>query len=131
MSAAEFQQYWQARQKAKGSKYGAVPLPAEISPDGERYRSTLEYRYHQQLLVQQRAGEVVAIERERVYEFEVNGVFLCTYKLDFRVTYADGRVEHVDTKSQATLSALYKLKKGLMLALHGIELIEKFDHEVR
>lgn len=128
MTAAEFQKYYQQKKAGQASKFGAVPVPAVIG-DGVRYRSTLEYKHHNKLRTLQLHGEVANIERELPFPLEVNGVFLCNYVLDFRVTYADGRVEHVDCKSKPTLTALYKLKKGLMLALHGIELIEVYDEE--
>lgn len=126
MTAAEFQAFHRKQLAARDSKYGAVPRQ---DANGERYRSGVELRYHQRLQLLQRTGEVVQVEREVRYELVVNGLLVGAYVLDFRVTYADGRVEHVDTKSKPTLTALFKLKQALMLACHGIEVVAVFEGE--
>ena len=48
-----------------------------------------------------------------------------SYVADFVVTYADGRVEVVDTKSEITRKLpTYVLKRKLMLHVHGIRIRE-------
>ncbi|UOP06529.1 DUF1064 domain-containing protein [Alysiella crassa] len=46
----------------------------------------------------------------------------CAYIADFRVTFADGRVEVIDVKGMKT--DVYKIKKKLMLQVHGIQIKE-------
>lgn len=46
----------------------------------------------------------------------------CAYIADFRVTFADGRVEVIDVKGMKT--EVYKIKKKLMLQVHGIQIKE-------
>lgn len=72
---------------------------------------------------------VISIEEQVVYPMTIinpQGVYVkvCDYILDFKVTYADGRIEYVDTKGVKT--AIYNLKKKLMLAVHGIKIKEVY-----
>lgn len=126
MSAAQFQAFHQKQLRARDSKFGAVPRQ---NANGEKYRSGVELRYHQRLELLQRTGEIVKIEREVRYEFVVNDLLVGAYVLDFEVTYSDGRVEYIDTKSKPTLTALFKLKQALMLACHGITVVAVFEDE--
>lgn len=52
----------------------------------------------------------------------MNGKKICKYIADFRVTYADGRIEVVDVKGVRT--GVYRLKKKLVEAQYGIIIIE-------
>lgn len=126
MTAAEFQAYLKKDKSARDSKFGAVPCR---NSDGEKFRSKVELRYAGKLKVLMHIGEVVKVEREVRYEFTVNGVLVGAYLLDFRVTYADGRVDHVDTKSKPTLTPLFRIKQALMLACHDIEVRAEFEEE--
>jgi len=97
-----------------------------VEVDGEVYDSKREARYAGVLQAMKRAGDkrerVAEVERQVVYGIEVNGHKICKYLLDFRVKYGDGRVEHVDVKGYRT--PVYKLKKKLVEAIHGIKIIE-------
>lgn len=46
----------------------------------------------------------------------------CSYIADFRVTFADGRVEVIDVKGMKTKE--YIIKRKLMLRVHGIQIKE-------
>ena len=109
----------------KRSKYGVSPKN-ERTYNGKLYMSKLEcnYRKHLDLLIRASNPKerVVKIEEQVVYEIVVNHKKICKYLLDFRVTYGDGRVECVDTKG--VLTAIYRLKKKLLLATLGIEIKE-------
>lgn len=126
MSAAEFQEFLRKREAGKNSKYKGIPTETR---DGQKFQSHHEANYYNTLLLRKAAREVVDFERQVRFEIVVNGVFICEYYLDFRVVFPDGHVEHVDTKSEATLTPVYRLKKKLMLAVHGIELIEVYAAE--
>lgn len=124
MTAEEFREYLKKKEAGRTSKYKSIPTQ---TADGQKFKSALEADYYNRCWVLQRSGEVTQIEREVRFELNVNGVFVAAYMLDFRITYADGRVEHVDCKSEPTVTALYKIKRALMLAIYGIELKEVFE----
>lgn len=124
MTLQEFRNYMEKRNNAQYSKFKAIPTE---TADGQKFKSQLEATYYTRLIMLTKAGEVTLIEREVRYELIVNGVFLAAYMMDFRVTYTDGHIEYVDCKSTATKTPLYMIKKGLMLALYGIELKEVFE----
>lgn len=75
-------------------------------------------------------NRVVSIEKQVKYvlmpsQRDAQGNVLerpCTYIADFRVTYADGRVEVIDVKGMKT--EVYKIKRKLMLFVHGIKIRE-------
>lgn len=91
------------------------------------YDSKREANYRQQLDMLSSSSvptkeRVSSIEEQVRYKMIVNDIKICTYVLDFKVTYADGRIEHVDVKGM--LTGVYKLKKKLMLACHDINIVE-------
>jgi len=95
--------------------------------NGTVYDSKKEAMYRQQLDMLTGANipdhERVALIEEQVrYPIVINDVKICSYVLDFKVTYGDGHVDHVDVKGMKT--QVYKLKKKMMLAVHGIEIVE-------
>lgn len=126
-SAADYRAYLAKQEKAKQSKYGGIPTQ---TGDGEKFRSHVEAAFYNKHLLLQRAGDVVKIEREVRFELVVNGIFICSYDLDFRVTWADGRVDHVDTKSSGTMTALFKLKRALMKALFDIDVLAVYYEDI-
>lgn len=124
MSSKEFKEFWDKQEKARGSKFGAIPT---TTADGQRFDSKLEATFYNRhrLLLQQ--GELLKLERSVRFELIVNGVFITSYKADFILTWKDGRVEVVDCKSQPTQTEAYKLRKKLMRAIHNIEIKEVFE----
>lgn len=124
MNPQEWKEYMAKKNAARQSMFKAIPTQ---TADGQKFKSILESAFYNRMWVLQKAGEVQLIEREVRYELIVNGVFLAAYLLDFRITYTDGRIEYVDCKSTATKTPIYMIKKGLMLALYGIELKEVFE----
>jgi hypothetical protein len=123
MSLQEFRDWHNKREKAKTSKYKGVPTE---TADGQKFQSHHEARYYNKLLLLKQGGEVLSFERQRRYEININGYLVCEYVADFVVTWKDGRVEVIDTKSEGTLTPVYKLKKKLMLAVHDIDIVEIF-----
>lgn len=107
---------------AGASKYGNV----RTEYNGRMYHSGKEADYARYLDAMRRAktgkDRVARVEPQVPFKIRVGGQLICTYYLDFRVTYADGRIEHIDVKGVRT--DVYKLKKKLMKAVHGIEIIE-------
>lgn len=104
------------------SKYRAIPTDV----DGVRFASRLEARRYQELRLMEAAGEIRDLECQPRYRLEVNGVKICDYVGDFRYTDAQtGAVVVEDVKGgNATKTPVYRLKRRLMLACHGIEVKE-------
>lgn len=92
--------------------------------DGIVFDSKKEAARWSDLLLLQRAGKISNLQRQVPFVFEVNSVKIGTYKADF--TYRDnGWYVVEDVKSVATRDlGVYRLKKRLMLAFHGIEIKE-------
>jgi hypothetical protein len=96
--------------------------------DGVMYDSKAEAKYAQQLDILRKAmgdDRVIEVVRQPKYLIEVNGKKICTYIGDFLVTYSNGNKALIDVKSAMTKKLpVYRIKKKLMLAVHGIEIIE-------
>ena len=131
MTAISIAEY--RRLKTRGTKYRNTLIVVA----GEKYRSRKEYVFHTQCQVQTKAADpaqrIVKIEREVYYRLvpaqrDAKGRLVeraMGYFLDFRLTFADGRVEHVDVKSPATRKiASYIQKRKLLLLVHGIRIHE-------
>ena len=108
------------KKKPKRNKYGAV----KTEYNGFKYDSKKESEYARKLDLLRKAkgnDQVLDVERQVPYQITVNDVKICKYVLDFKVTYPN-RVECVDVKGMVT--AVYKLKKKLVKAVHDIDIIE-------
>lgn len=99
--------------KKRGSKY-----------HNERTRgfdSKKEAQRFDQLMLLMKAGHIGGLLSQVPFRIEVNGIKICKYIADF--TYMEnGKYIVEDTKGKRT--DVYKLKKKLMLAVHGIEIKE-------
>ncbi len=109
------------------NKYGAVK---------KMYRDTLydsakEADYSAELDLFRHAqnpkDRVVAKEIQKAYPININGKLCFKYLLDFKVTYADGRVEHIDVKGykKGCAYALFRIKKKCVEAQYGIKILER------
>ena len=111
---------------ARRNKYGAK----EVVYNGIKFDSKKEKDYYAKLLILKRAKQldkrVVRIELQKRYDVHVNGIKVFFYKLDFKVTYADGRIECVDVKGckKGCAYQLFSLKKKCVEAEYGIKIIE-------
>lgn len=110
--------------KKKG-KYGNI----KTEHAGRTFDSKHEAYIAQILETSRRATDpakrVVELEYQVVFPIVINKEKVCKYIADFRATYADGHVEVIDAKSPATKKdKTYRLKKKLVKAVHGIEIIE-------
>ena len=116
---AEIQAQLTKDRSAKGwSKYGNK----KTEYNGFTYDSKKEANRAQELDLLERAGEISDIERQVPFVCEVNGKKICTYKADFRYKEKDGTVVVEDVKGVRT--GVYKLKKKLVEAIHGVKIIE-------
>lgn len=108
---------WEASRK--GSKYGAKA----VMIDGHRFASKKEAGRYAELRLLQQAGVIADLVLQPRFDLVVNGQKICRYFADFR--YTDGGVDVVeDVKSQGTKTPVYRLKRKLMKACHGIEVRE-------
>lgn len=114
---------WLRVEKESRSKYGNKKVGEYDSQKEAHYAQQLEIMKHSADL----AERVVKVEHHVIFELipAQDGEKPVTYELDFRVTYADGHIEHVDVKSDATRKdKVYILKRKLMKWVHGITIRE-------
>lgn len=116
----------QALLAKKRSKYGAKKTMYE----GRLYDSSKEANFAMTLDLLKGAVDpafrVVSWEPQVRYPLIVNGKLIATYVADFVIVYGDDHVEVIDVKSEFTKKLpIYRLKKKLMLAIHGIEIKEE------
>ncbi|MHA2039079.1 MAG: DUF1064 domain-containing protein [Promethearchaeota archaeon] len=95
---------------------------------GHTYDSKKEADYAKGLdLAMQSGSELAPISWERQIKLNVriNDKHICYYVVDFIVTYSD-RVEYIDVKGYKKGCAyqMFRLKKKMVEAFHGIEIIE-------
>jgi hypothetical protein len=102
----------------RGPKYRNVHTVV----DGHVFPSKLEARRYQELKLLAAAGEISDLELQPRYRLDVAGVHICSYISDFRYTDRRGNVIVEDAKGVRT--AVYTIKKRLMKAVHGIEIVE-------
>jgi len=94
--------------------------------DGFTFDSLSEAKRYGELKIEVMAGIITALEVHKPFSLNVNGVHICDYESDF--TYVrDGKFVVEDVKSTPTITYAYRIKKRLMLAMHGIEIQEVFE----
>jgi hypothetical protein len=94
--------------------------------DGFTFDSLSEAKRYGELMIEVMAGIITALEVHKPFSLNVNGVHICDYESDF--TYRrDGKLIVEDVKSKPTVTRLYRVKKKLMRAIHGIEIQEVFE----
>ena len=104
---------------ARGRKYGNK----KVEIDGHQFDSKAEGLRYMVLRERQRAGEINNLRLHPKYPLEINGVLVCRYEGDFlyQVTLTERWVLE-DVKGVKT--AVYRLKKKLLRAVHGIDITE-------
>lgn len=107
----------------KRPKYGNQRV---TDAQGLTHDSRKEYRRWCDLQLRERAGEISQLHRQPVFDLIVNGLLVCRYIGDASyVENATGARVCEDTKSQITRkNRVYLLKKRLMKACHGIDILE-------
>ena len=99
------------------SKYSNQP----IEVDGIKFASKKEAKRYGELTMLVKAGAIKDLELQPRYPIIINGIKVTTYVADFRYANRWGTVVE-DTKGYKT--DVYKIKKKLMSAVHGIEIEE-------
>lgn len=126
---------WRAMTVASRSKYHAKPVNAQ----GTKFDSRKEYRRWQELQLLERAGNISNLRRQVKYtlipaqrEPDITGPkggvkrgkiieHPCTYTADF-VYDRNGKEVVEDCKGYRT--DVYRIKRKLMLYIHGIRILE-------
>lgn len=102
----------------------------KVTVDAILFDSKKEARRYLQLMLLRRAGKIRALAVHPKYPIEVLGVKICTYSADFayeeKIVAQGGTVTWLpiveDVKGART--PVYRLKKKLMRAVHGIDVRE-------
>jgi putative sterol carrier protein len=102
----------------KKSKYGNK----KVTVSGKRFDSKKESQRYLELKSKVDRKEIQGLQTQVRFKIIINEILICTYIADFVYYDALGKRFVEDTKGFLTKE--YKLKKKMMLAVHGIEIIE-------
>lgn len=103
------------------NKYGAK----KTEYNGIKYDSKKEAEFARKLDLTRKSlnSNILDVERQVPFEIRLNGIKICKYILDFKVTYKTGEIDYIDVKGMKT--PVYRLKKKLVEAQYGIKITEK------
>ena len=91
--------------------------------DGIKFHSKAEARRYQQLRLLERARAIEDLVMQPRFPIVIGGVKICTYVGDF--SYTDRTTgERITEDVKGAKTALYRVKKLLMRAVHKIEIHE-------
>ena len=104
----------------KYNKYGAQKTKFM----GYTFDSKWEAERWGQLTAMEKAGSIKDLERQIKYDIFVNDQKICRYVADFKYKQVeeDGSETEIVEDAKGVETADFKLKKKLMLAVHGIEI---------
>jgi len=91
------------------------------TPTG-RFHSKKEYARWLVLLELQRAGEISELLRQVPFPLHVGSTKVCNYIADF--TYRDKKNRYIVEDVKGLITPLYRLKKKMLRAEYGIEVLE-------
>lgn len=100
------------------SKYRNV----KVRVDGILFDSKREAGRYGELKLLEKAGEITDLELQPEFLIYVGGIRICKYFADFGYKNKDG--ERVIEDAKAIRTKEYQLKKRLVRALHGVEIVE-------
>jgi hypothetical protein len=93
--------------------------------DNVTFDSMKEAARYQQLKLMVKGGYVKDLELQPSYPIFINKRRICTYKADFKYQFKQGdEWQEVIEDVKGMKTPTYRLKKKLMLAVHGIEIKE-------
>lgn len=98
------------------NKYKAI----RTEVDGIVFDSKREAHRYLTLKILQKGGLIQNLELQPTYSIDINGQHLCKVKLDFRY-WDNEQGKQVVEDSKGVDNAVSKLKRKLVLALHGVE----------
>ncbi len=89
--------------------------------DGITFDSESEAEHYSELLLEQQAGTISGLELQKHYRLDLNGYHIADF-----VYQRNGETIVEDVKFKPTKTRVYRIKKKLMQAIHGIEIHEVF-----
>lgn len=95
----------------------------QVTIDGIKFHSQKEGRRYADLKLLVRSGDITNLDTQPRFDFEHDDIFIGFYKADFR--YYDIKTKAwviEDVKGMKT--PIYRLKKKMMWAFHGIKILE-------
>jgi hypothetical protein len=111
----------------KKNKYKAI----KSTYNGQVFHSKKEKDYAVKLDLLKKSfkegDRVLEYKTQVKFPIKINDLLICTYILDFIVTYADGRIEYVDIKGykKGVAYSMFRVKKKLTEAIYKIQILEK------
>jgi len=103
----------------KQSKYHAIRTQ---NADGTWSDSLREARFDAQIMLLQHDPKTARVVRKEKFPIVVNGEKICTFVSDWFVEKKTGEKIVYDAKGVKT--PIYKLKKKLVKALYGLDIVE-------
>ena len=103
--------------RRRQTKYRAV----RTTVDGVEFASKREAAVYRDLRLRVLAGEITDLELQPRFPLTVHGVKVCTYVADFE-WQEDGARVVADVKGMKT--PVYNLKKKLVRAIYGVDILE-------
>ncbi|MBK8467712.1 MAG: DUF1064 domain-containing protein [Chloracidobacterium sp.] len=100
------------------NKFNAV----KTEVDGFVFDSEAEARRYSELLILEKAGEIKSLCLQPVFTLIVNGERVGKYIADFKYLTAKGETVVEDVKGVKT--PVYRLKKKLVKAIYGFDIVE-------
>ena len=100
-------------------KYHAKPVVI----DGIRFASKKEGSRYNVLKIMQKTNQIECLICHPEFTIMVNNFKICKYVADFGYTDRETG-EHIIEDVKGVRTAIYRLKKKLMKACHGIEILE-------
>lgn len=91
--------------------------------DGHKFASKAEARRYSELKLLEKAGQIKDLALQPRYSLVVYGEKVCDYVADFEYR-VPGRTFAVVEDVKGMRTPIYRLKKKLMRAIHGIEIQE-------
>lgn len=88
----------------------------------QKFDSKSEFKRYMDLHFMESFGEISELRVQVRFPIEVNGHHICTYVADF--CYKNKHGEDVVEDRKGFRTDVFKLKKALMLAVHGINVVE-------
>jgi len=92
--------------------------------DGIKFDSLRERDRYCDLKAAQQANEISNLKVHVPFSIDINGKHVCKYIADFVYSDICGDRQTVVEDVKGVRTAVYRLKKKLMLACHGIEITE-------
>jgi len=100
----------------------------KVEYEGRVFDSKWECERYHQLQVLQRTGAITGLELQVPFDLVAGGVHICKYIADF-VYQQDG--ERIVEDAKGNITEMYRLKRRLMLEIHGIKILETYKKPAR